>query len=123
MTGYEKIVNIDLEIHKSATTNDWERYDAALPMISLRLFQKNLGAWGGRETYIGDSPDGYIKTNYWFVLESGVEKAKEQMERIIENFSLGSFTRLIIGDAVPSENDFKQELEETESLEWVWVRD
>ncbi|WP_318343843.1 hypothetical protein [Flagellimonas baculiformis] len=123
MNGHEKIVNIDLEIHKTANTNDWERYDAALPIISLRLFQNNLGAWGGRETYFGESEDGYVKTNYWFVLESGVEKAKEQIEGIIKNFNLGSFTRLIIGDAVPSENDFKQELEETESLEWVWVRD
>ncbi|WP_418497745.1 hypothetical protein [Flagellimonas sp.] len=123
MNGYEKIVNIDLEIHKAANTNDWERYDAALPIISLRLFQKNLGAWGGRETYFGNSEDGYVKTNYWFVLESCVEKAKEQMERIIENFNLGSYTRLMVGEAFPSENDFKKELEETESLEWVWIRD
>ncbi|WP_108422372.1 hypothetical protein [Flagellimonas amoyensis] len=123
MNGYEKIVNIDLEIHKVANTADWERYDAALPIISLRLFQKNLGAWGGRETYLGKSADGFIKTNYWFVLESCVEKAREQIEGIIKNFNLGGFTRLIVGDAVPSEHDFKKELEEAESLEWVWDRD
>lgn len=116
-------MNIDLEIHKAANSSDWERYDAALPMISLRLFQNNLGTWGGRETCLGEPVDGFVKTNYWFVLESGVEKAKEEMERIIENFNLGSFTRLTIGDAVTSENDFKKELEETESLEWVWIRD
>lgn len=123
MTGYEKIVNIDLEIHKSANTNDWERYDAALPMISLRLFQNNIGAWGGRETYMRESVDGFVKTNYWFVLESGVEKAKEHIEGVIKNFNLGSFTKLTLGEAVPSEDDFKKELEETASLEWVWVRD
>jgi len=39
---YEKIVNIDLDIHKKATSDEFERYDAALSIISYQLFNAPL---------------------------------------------------------------------------------
>jgi len=123
MKKFENLVRVDLEIHKSANDNDWERYDAALPMVSLQLFKNNIGSWIGRETYIWESEDGYVTTNYWYVVESGIGLANEEIERIINNFELKSITQLLTSDAFDSEYDFKQELIETETLEWSWFRD
>ncbi|MBW8242470.1 hypothetical protein K1F50_06625 [Muricauda oceani] len=123
MDTFEKIVNIDLELHTSASDNEKERYDAVLPIISLRLFQKNMGSWGGRETCIGVPEDGYVLVNYWYVLESCAKNAKEQIEQVIQNFDLSAFTRLSVSDALETGEDFKKELEETETLEWCWVRE
>ena len=118
--NFEKIVNIDLEIHKDATSDEWERYDAVLPVITYHVFKENIGGWGGRETCMGEPGDGYIRTNYWRVLESGVDKAKEQIERIIKNFNLSDFINLRIGDSINSETDYKTKFKKEKTLEWSW---
>ncbi|MHA7863338.1 hypothetical protein [Flagellimonas marinaquae] len=120
MDNYEKVVNIDLELHNDAAANDRERYDAALPIISLRLFKKNMGSWMGRETSAIVPEDGYILSNYWYVLESCMQKAKKEIEEVVQNFNLGKFTRITVSHPVDYGEDFKLELEETKTLEWFW---
>lgn len=120
MDTYEKVVNIDLELHHSANNNEKERYDAALPIISLRLFKNNMGAWMGRETCAVVPEDGFVLCNYWYVLESCTEKAKKEIEEVVQNFNLDKFTRLTISHPVDYGEDFKMELEETKTLEWFW---
>jgi ribosomal protein L16 Arg81 hydroxylase len=116
---FEKIVNIDLDIHKDATSDDLERYDAALPIISYNLLKENIGDWGGRETSLKGNDD-YVRTNYWFVIESGLEKAQKEIKRIVENFSLSKITKLRISSPQKSNADYKTQLENNKELSWSW---
>lgn len=120
--NFEKVANIDLDIHKNATTDEWERYDAALTTISYLLFKDSIGTWGGRETCMGIPEDGWLRTNYWFVLESGLDKAKQEIERIIRNFNLSKFTKLTIGEPSESKTDYKTKFKKEESMKWSWYK-
>jgi len=115
---FEKIVNIDLEVHEKATSDEQERYDAALYTISALLFMNESGTWGGVETVIKGNNGGYWRTNYWYVLESKVKKTKEEIVRIITNFSLQEFTRLSISKPVVSEDDFKAAIKKEKRFIW-----
>ncbi len=41
--------------------------------VSNSFFKDNIGEWGGRETCMGEPEDGFVHTNYFFVLESGIK--------------------------------------------------
>lgn len=66
--------------------------------------------------------DGFIRINCWVVLESGVEKAKKEIERIIKNFPLEKVTKFEIGEAMESDKDYKARVKGTKSLNWVWLK-
>ena len=119
---YDKIVNIDLEIHKNATSDELERYDGVLPIITYQMFKNEIGTWGGRETCMSEPEDGFVRTNYWYVLESGLEKAKQEIERIVKNFNLQNFTNLKIGNPIDSETDYKTKFKKSKSLDWSWSK-
>ena len=122
MSDTSKVIIFDLDIHQSASKNEFERYDASLTTISHFLFQKSIGSWTGRESCIGTPEDGYIRTNYWTVLEEHNIDAKKEIERIISNFNLGKFTRLKVSDTIDLKEDFKSELESEKELKWSWIK-
>lgn len=119
--NWQKIVNIDLEIHHEVNSDEWERYEAVLPIISLALLREQIGLYGGRETCLGIPDEGYIQSNYWYVLETRVEIAKKELERIISNFELREFTRLKIGKPAESDTDFEADIKKETSLKWNFV--
>lgn len=118
----EKIVSIDLEIHKDASADEWERYDASLTTITYQLFKNEIGTWGGRETCMTEPEDGFMRSNYWYVLESGISKAEEEIKRIIDNFNLKDFTNLKISRPIDTATDYKTMFETKSTLNWSWTK-
>ena len=112
----EKIANIDLSIQDSVTDLIWERYEAVLVAYSASLFQKGIGTWGGRETGAGE------RTNYWFVIESGLEEAKQELERLIRNFRLKTWTSIFVSDLADDETGLKKELAEKKEFSWTYFK-
>jgi len=118
----EKIINLDLWIKTKATTEHWERYEALLVTFSNFLFQNKIGTWGGRETAIGKPTDQLIRTNYWFVLEEGTEKATLELKRIIKNFRLGLVTKIQVGRPTESKTDYKTKFQKEKEFVWSYYR-
>lgn len=120
-TKYERIINIDLQILDNGTSADWQRYDAALPIISLKLLEKNCGIWAGRETCLGKGkcPD-FRRTNYWYVLESKAKEASNEIKTIVKNFRLQTITKTVAGPPVDTKKDYKEVIEKMKTLNWAW---
>ena len=119
---YEKIINLDLWIKTKATSAEWERYDALLVVFGNFVFQNKIGRWGGRETAMGNPKDGLGRTNYWFVLESGASKAVKELTRMVKNFRLEKVTKIQVGIAIESKDDYKKKIEKEKEFCWSYTR-
>lgn len=118
----DKIVNIDFWIREKAKSEDWERYNALLFSYGEYLFQNKIGTWGGRETAMGKPDDGLVRTNYYYVLEKGTNKAVTELKRMIKNFRLTAVTKVQVGKPIESKTDYKSKFEKEKEFAWVSYR-
>lgn len=119
---YGKIINLDLYIMPKASKEEWERYEAVLLTFGNFLFQNKIGTWGGRETAIGSENHYFARTNYWFVIESGVDKSVKELNRIVKNFRLGKVTKVKVGILIESKTDYKNRISKEKTFTWQYYR-
>jgi len=119
---YEKIFNIEISMKSNGTSDDWERYEAVLIAFGNSVFQQGIGTWGGRETAFGKPFDDLVRTNYWYVLETGLDKAVSELKRIVKNFRLGRVTKTEIGKAFVPKTDYKKEFQNQKEFSWSYSR-
>lgn len=119
---YEKTISVSFFIHSKASDEEMERYHAAVTVFGISLFTKEIGDWCGRETSILEPEDGFYGCNIYYVLESRIEDAKKEIERIITNFNIQSFTKIETGEPIESEKDYNKLLKKKKSFEWAWIK-
>jgi hypothetical protein len=120
----ERVVNLDLSIKSKAKKEDWERYEALLVTFGNYLFQNKIGTWSGRETAMEKlkGKNEIERINYWYVLESGIDKAFIELKRIIKNFRLVSVTKMEVGSLIKSKTDYKTKFEKEKEFSWIYHR-
>lgn len=123
----EKKCFIDFHLLGNQSTENWKRYEAVLIAFGNYLFQNNIGTWSGRETSLSKKntkKDTLTRTNFWIILESGKEKAEEELKRLVKNFRVSSFTKIKIGNTFEQQKneDFSKFLKKQKNFTWIYYR-
>lgn len=123
----EQFLFIDLAVSKNANNDEYERYEASLPIISKEFLFNEIGKWNGRESLIKgqESENEWVRINFWVVLASKKQEATEKIEKIIKNFELSTFTQLKIRDNLHTQDkgeDIASDLQKQKKLQWVWYK-
>lgn len=115
---------IDLWIKEKATSQEWDRYESVLLTFTNFLFQNEIGDWSGRETAIGNTTDGLIRTNYWSILNSDIDKAEVKLKEIIKNYRLNRVTKIEVSKEPYTEHkkNYKDIFKKKKEFTWIYYK-
>lgn len=128
MKDRTKCVYFYLHLKRGVTTDEQERYNAAVIAIAKELFLEKSGLYEGRETCIQDDDKGfdykYPIANCYYVLYENLIDTNKYVNSVIKNFRLSRFVKFIITEPFVTSNiDVrKSELSKIKEYEWTWVR-
>ena len=115
---------IDLWIKEKATSEEWDRYESVLIIFTNFLFQNEIGDWSGRETAMGKPSNGLERTNYWIILNSDIDKAKAELEKIVKNYQLIHVTKIEMSKEpdIEDKKNYKDIFKKKKEFTWTYYK-